>query len=456
MKFIRWTIAVAMAFGLFMALTAASTGISANQIRTAAPGAVNVSGVGATEGTSQTVAKSDHGHSLSGTLPIGNGGTGSATKNFVDLTTDQSIAGVKTFTTRVIANAATGIAVQAVSSGATGVTGTGPAVGVTGFGASGTPGSGVEAYGGSAGGYGLWAEGGTTNGIGVHALGYLTGIGAVVVGGNNAKGLTATAGGGNNAGMVGTGTGTGDGVVGVGAGSTTPAVNGVGGSFVGRAAGGRGVTALGVGAFPGIYSTGGAGASGGVFNAAAGGGGAHGAEGYGIGGGYGFYGFGGSTGAGGFFRGGGTNTNGIEASGDGTGAAGLFVGLGTGPGIKATAAGGGSPTAGAIRYTTSTNAPSGPANGDTWVTDTSPYQWGVRLNGVNYKTAPIKAGGCTLNGASPSVCTVALPDTNMVCALMNGTTVSVMPKGVVAASTLTLTGPNGSTDAISTVCFPSQ
>ncbi|HEY8690669.1 MAG TPA: hypothetical protein VIM07_15635 [Chitinophagaceae bacterium] len=33
----------------------------------------------------------------SGILPITNGGTGSATKNFVDLTTDQTIAGIKTF-----------------------------------------------------------------------------------------------------------------------------------------------------------------------------------------------------------------------------------------------------------------------------------------------------------------------------------------------------------------------
>ncbi len=34
---------------------------------------------------------------VTGTLPVANGGTGSSTKNFVDLTTDQTIAGVKTF-----------------------------------------------------------------------------------------------------------------------------------------------------------------------------------------------------------------------------------------------------------------------------------------------------------------------------------------------------------------------
>jgi hypothetical protein len=38
---------------------------------------------------------------VTGTLPIANGGTGSATKNFVDLTTAQTLAGVKTFSSRV-------------------------------------------------------------------------------------------------------------------------------------------------------------------------------------------------------------------------------------------------------------------------------------------------------------------------------------------------------------------
>lgn len=34
---------------------------------------------------------------LTGVLPVGNGGTGSATQNFVDLTTEQTVAGIKTF-----------------------------------------------------------------------------------------------------------------------------------------------------------------------------------------------------------------------------------------------------------------------------------------------------------------------------------------------------------------------
>jgi hypothetical protein len=35
---------------------------------------------------------------LTGVLPLGNGGTGSATQNFVDLTNTQTVAGIKTFT----------------------------------------------------------------------------------------------------------------------------------------------------------------------------------------------------------------------------------------------------------------------------------------------------------------------------------------------------------------------
>ena len=38
------------------------------------------------------------------TLPIANGGTGSSTKNFIDLTTNQTIDGIKTFTTSIVSN----------------------------------------------------------------------------------------------------------------------------------------------------------------------------------------------------------------------------------------------------------------------------------------------------------------------------------------------------------------
>lgn len=47
---------------------------------------------------------------VTGTLPISNGGTGSATKNFVDLTTNQTIAGNKTFTNDLTVNGITSLA----------------------------------------------------------------------------------------------------------------------------------------------------------------------------------------------------------------------------------------------------------------------------------------------------------------------------------------------------------
>ncbi len=43
---------------------------------------------------------------LSGVLPLANGGTGSATQNFVDLTTAQTVGGAKTFTGNVVIGAA--------------------------------------------------------------------------------------------------------------------------------------------------------------------------------------------------------------------------------------------------------------------------------------------------------------------------------------------------------------
>jgi hypothetical protein len=41
---------------------------------------------------------------VTGTLPVANGGTGSATQNFVDLTTTQTVAGVKTFSNAMNVN----------------------------------------------------------------------------------------------------------------------------------------------------------------------------------------------------------------------------------------------------------------------------------------------------------------------------------------------------------------
>ena len=62
-------------------------------------GDIDVSNSGATW-TIDTSAINLSGNKVTGTLPVANGGTGSATQNFVDLTTTQSsIAGAKTFTT---------------------------------------------------------------------------------------------------------------------------------------------------------------------------------------------------------------------------------------------------------------------------------------------------------------------------------------------------------------------
>lgn len=57
-----------------------------------------LSGTGIVKSTAGTISY------LTDPLPITNGGTGSATKNFVDLTTNQTIAGVKTFSSDVFIN----------------------------------------------------------------------------------------------------------------------------------------------------------------------------------------------------------------------------------------------------------------------------------------------------------------------------------------------------------------
>jgi hypothetical protein len=54
---------------------------------------------------------------VSGTLPIANGGTGSATQNFVDLTTNQTIGGDKTFSNNVILSGTASLDSHAVNLG---------------------------------------------------------------------------------------------------------------------------------------------------------------------------------------------------------------------------------------------------------------------------------------------------------------------------------------------------
>lgn len=58
-------------------------------------------------GVAPSWGKIDLTTTVSGILPIANGGTGSATKNFVDLTTTQSIGGAKTFTSALAGTSAT-------------------------------------------------------------------------------------------------------------------------------------------------------------------------------------------------------------------------------------------------------------------------------------------------------------------------------------------------------------
>jgi len=60
------------------ALWGASTGISTLQTKTAAPGAITLSGVAASEGTSLSHARADHVHSISGVVGVTSGGTGAA------------------------------------------------------------------------------------------------------------------------------------------------------------------------------------------------------------------------------------------------------------------------------------------------------------------------------------------------------------------------------------------
>lgn len=83
------------------------------------PGAMIVSSAGIIDYLDGTTAQVLHGGNgsaptfgavalaseVSGVLPVANGGTGSGTQNFVDLTTNQSAAGNKTFTARLLASA---------------------------------------------------------------------------------------------------------------------------------------------------------------------------------------------------------------------------------------------------------------------------------------------------------------------------------------------------------------
>lgn len=61
-------------------------------------------GAGNTAWTKKLAGAVNLASEVTGTLPIANGGTGSATQNFVDLTTDQTIGGNKTFSSTIVGN----------------------------------------------------------------------------------------------------------------------------------------------------------------------------------------------------------------------------------------------------------------------------------------------------------------------------------------------------------------
>ena len=75
-------------------------------------------------GAASWVTPSTTATAYSGTLPVANGGTGSATQNFVDLTTDQTVVGAKTFSDNLTVNANESISGNQTVGGTLGVTGT--------------------------------------------------------------------------------------------------------------------------------------------------------------------------------------------------------------------------------------------------------------------------------------------------------------------------------------------
>lgn len=67
-------------------------------------------------------------------------------------------------------------------------------------------------------------------------------------------------------------------------------------------------------------------------------------------------------------------------------------------------------------------------------------------------TVPTTVGGtCTLDGASPSVCTATVLS-GSTCVVSNTGTATNGVKGAVASTTLTVTGPNGATDVVAYLC----
>lgn len=207
---------------------AATTGLTTQQIRTAVPVPINLSGIPADAGTSLSVAPADHSHSITGVLPIVNGGTGTTTgTSFVILPVQDGGTG----NANIYGTANTWSVAQTFNdSGGIAVTATGAAFGVKAYGGAaavygiGTGGSGIGGvFSGSGSGLGLDVGGGAT-GIGIGANGGSVSGDAIqaTANGSGANGITATSisgyggsflGGGTHAGVIATGGGGGPGVI---------------------------------------------------------------------------------------------------------------------------------------------------------------------------------------------------------------------------------------------------
>lgn len=82
----------------------------------------------------------------------------------------------------------------------------------------------------------------------------------------------------------------------------------------------------------------------------------------------------------------------------------------------------------------------------------------AHIGATTYSLAPLKAGTVALTSGTPSTKTVALPISGMTCTCTEATTAANNGnlKCAVAATTLTITGPNTVSDSINYTCMVSQ
>lgn len=369
--------------------------------------------------------------------------------DYMTLTTVQTATGAKTFTggltsTTIAVNGngitATGQGTGSGVQGTGGVTngtgvkgfGTGTGHGVVGTGGASSFSHGVEGYGGPSGAGGAFL-GGTGNSLGLIATAVGSGNGIVGLGAGSSNPASSLAG------VIGIGNsgGVGNGVVGLGGGAAMPATSGLGGSFVGAAGSGGVVGLAGTGSSnPGGDFTGTSGA---------------GLRGTGGTSSYGVLGVGGSSsGGGGSFSGTSTNGLGVLGTGIGSGVGVSGVGGATGQGGSFANGGGGSPVTGTVNMVPTTNAPSAPIDGDWWITNGATPVAGVRVSGVKYTIAPLKAGTCVLG---TNCAAVALP-ISMICTCTDVTAIAACRVSAAPSAAPTFTGTG--TDTIAYTCMVAQ